>query len=74
MNFLIYVCMYFFWALLLTLIFSSQIYCVGGMGTKKDLSSVEKYSPSAKKWTILPNQMKVQFYMVIGNIDCPCLH
>ena len=39
------------------------------MGTKKDLTSIEKYSPSAKKWTVLPNQMKVVIWWYVRSIS-----
>ena len=34
-----------------------QIFAVGGMGTKKDLKSIETFSPVTKKWSLLPSSL-----------------
>ena len=33
------------------------IFAVGGMGTKKDLKSIEMFSPVTKKWSLLPSSL-----------------
>ena len=35
------------------------VYVVGGMGTKKDLKSMEMLCPVTKKWITLPNGLNV---------------
>ena len=35
------------------------VYAVGGMGTKKDLRSMEMLCPVSRKWVTLPAQMSV---------------
>ena len=34
-----------------------QVFAVGGMGTKKDLKSIEMLSPLTKKWSLLPTTL-----------------
>ena len=38
--------------------YKGAVYAVGGMGAKKDLTSMEKLSPVTNKWSLYPGGLK----------------